>query len=289
MLNTKKGMQGKNVVITGGNSGIGLEAAVAIASAGASVWIVSRDARRGELARDAIRQRSAQSAVELLVADLSSQAEIHDLADRIIADVGRVDVLVNNAGLTIGERVTTVDGLETTFAVNHLAYFLLTGLLVGALEQSAPCRIVNVASQAHQRGTMHWDDLQGERGYSGWSAYCQSKLANVLFTFELARRLDGTGVTANCLHPGVVATNFATNGPGFIRWVFKLLRPVLTTPADGARTTIHLATSGDVADVTGEYFERCRVARASAEARNPDNARRLWEVSERLTGFSWPG
>ncbi len=282
-------MKGKNVVITGGNSGIGLEAAVAIASVGASVWIVSRDERRGRDAVETIRKRGGNPAVELLVADLSSQAAIHALADRIASDVERIDVLVNNAGLTVGERILTVDGLETTFAVNHLAYFLLTGRLVELLKSNAPCRIVNVASQAHLRGTMNWDDLQGEHGYSGWSAYCQSKLANVLFTVELARRLEGSGVTANCLHPGVVATNFANTGPAFSRWVFKLLRPVLTTPADGAKTTIYLATSGDVSNVSGKYFDKCREAATSAEARSAENARRLWEISERLTGFTWPG
>ena len=281
-------MKGKNVVITGGNSGIGLEAAVAIASAGASVWIVSRDERRGRDAVATIRNRGGNPAVELLVADLSSQAAIHALADRIASDVERIDVLVNNAGLTVGERILTVDGLETTFAVNHLGYFLLTGRLVELLKGNAPCRIVNVASQAHLRGTMNWDDLQGERGYSGWSAYCQSKLANVLFTVELARRLEGSGVTANCLHPGVVATNFANKGPAFIRWVFKLLRPVLTTPADGAKTTVYLATSDDVSNVSGKYFDKCREAATSAEARSAENARRLWEMSERLTGFTWP-
>lgn len=282
-------MKGKNVVITGGNSGIGLEAAVAIASAGASVWIVSRDERRGRDAVATIRSRGGNPAVELLVADLSSQAAIHALADRIATDVERIDVLVNNAGLTVGERILTVDGLETTFAVNHLAYFLLTGRLVELLKKNAPCRIVSVASQAHLRGTMNWDDLQGERSYSGWSAYCQSKLANVLFTVELARRLEGSGVTANCLHPGVVATNFANKGPAFIRWVFKLLRPVLTTPADGAKTSVYLATSDNVSHVSGKYFDKCKEAATSTEARSAENARRLWDVSERLTGFTWPG
>lgn len=280
-------MKGKKVLITGGNSGIGLETAVSIAAKGADVWIVSRDERRGQSAVATIRERSGNSSVALFVADFSSQASIRDLASRVTAELPRIHVLVNNAGLTIGERVTTVDGLETTFAVNHLGYFLLTGLLVDTLKASAPSRIVSVASQAHLRGSMHWDDLQGERGYNGWTAYCQSKLANVLFNVELARRLEGSGVTANCLHPGVVATNFAAKGPAIIHWVFKLARPFLTTPADGAKTTIYLASSDEVEGVSGEYFDKCRIAPTSAEARDPEAAKRLWAISEELTGFSY--
>lgn len=281
-------MIGKNVLITGGNSGIGLEAAVAIASKGAHVWIVSRDERRGDEAIEAIRARSGSQLVSLLIADFASQDSIRNLADRVKTELGRLDVLVNNAGLTVGDRIVTVDGLETTFAVNHLGYFLLTGLLAETMLHSAPARIVSVASHAHFRGSMHWDDLQGERNFSGWTAYCQSKLANVLFTVELARRLEGTGVTANCLHPGVVSTNFGSKGPGIVRFFFKLLRPFLTSPADGARTTIHLATSPDVDNVSGQYFDKCHVAKASTEAMDPASARRLWELSEQLTGFKWP-
>lgn len=281
-------MKDKNVLITGGNSGIGLEAAVSIAGKGANVWIVSRDERRGQEAVDTIRSRSSNSHVELLVGDLSSQKVIRDLAATVATDIPRLDVLVNNAGLTIGERILTVDGFETTFAVNHLGYFLLTGLLMDTLRSSAPSRIVSVASQAHARGTMHWDNLQGENGYSGWDSYCQSKLANILFTFELARRIDGSGVTANCLHPGVVATNFAKKGPAIIRWVFKLLRPALTSPADGAKTTIYLATSSEVEGVSGKYFDKCREAKTTDEARSIEAAQRLWKLSEEMTGFVWP-
>lgn len=281
-------MKGKNVVLTGGNSGIGLEAAVAIASAGASVWIAARDERKGNDAVASIRSRSGNPEVRLLVADLSSQAEVHGLADRILAEVPRLDVLVNNAGLTLGERRLTVDGLETTFAVNHLGYFLLTGRLIGRLRESAPARIVNVASRAHTRTSMRWDDLQGENGYDGWRAYCQSKLANVLFTKELAKRLEGTGVTANCLHPGVVATNFGNRGPFLVRAALGLVRPLLTSPADGARTTTYLVTSPDVEGVSGAYFSSCTVETPSADAQDADSARRLWEISERLTGFTWP-
>lgn len=281
-------MHEKVCIITGGNSGIGKEAAIELARLGAHVAIVARDEKRGEAAVDRIRRTAASSSVSLLLADLSSQAEVRRLAKVIDETFPRVDVLLNNAGLTLGERRVTVDGIETTFAVNHLAYFLLTNLLLHKLVESAPSRIVNVSSDAHRSGTIDFDDLQYERDYSGWRAYAQSKLANVLFTYELARRLEGTGVTANCLHPGVVATNFANEGGFFMKTVFRLFAPFLTTPAKGARTSIYLASSPEVEGVSGQYFVKSRPVPSSAESRDREVAQRLWEVSEQLVAAEPP-
>jgi NAD(P)-dependent dehydrogenase (short-subunit alcohol dehydrogenase family) len=275
-------MHDKCCVVTGGNSGIGLETAVALAELGARVAIVSRDRQKGERAVDEIRRRASSTTVELLVADLSRQRNIRALADEILAAFPRLDVLVNNAGLIVGERTVTDDGLELTFAVNHIGYFLLTQFLEERLVESAPARVVNVASDAHRSGTIAFDDLQGERGYSSWRAYAQSKLANILFTKQLAKRLAGRGVTANCLHPGVVSTNFGRSGGLFVRAFFGLASPFLTTPARGADTSVYLASSPEVAEVTGGYFVRRRLVSPSAEARDPGVAKRLWDVSEAL-------
>lgn len=275
-------MHDKCCVITGGNSGIGLETAAALAGLGARVAIVSRDRQKGERAVDEIRRRASGSKVELLVADLSLQRNIRLLADEILSAFPRLDVLVNNAGLIVGDRKVTEDGLELTFAVNHIGYFLLTQLLEERLVESAPARVVNVASDAHRSGTIDFDDLQGERGYSSWRAYAQSKLANILFTKQLSERLSGRGVTANCLHPGVVSTNFGRSGGILVRAFFSLASPFLTTPARGADTSVYLASSPEVAHTTGGYFVQRRPVSPSAEARDPAVAKRLWEVSEAL-------
>ena len=277
-------MRGKTCLITGASSGIGLETAVALARAGAHVAIVCRTAERGERALREITRRSQRSDVVLFVADLASQRTVRALATQIAAALPRLDVLVNNAGAVLGERVLTEDGLETTFAVNHLAYFLLARLLQPMLVASAPARIVNVASRAHSSGTLHFDDLMGARGYDGWKAYAQSKLANVVFTYELARRLAGTGVTVNCLHPGVVGTNIGHAGPSWIRFGIKLVRPFLRSPGEGAATTIYLASSPEVEGVTGKYFADRREQRSSDQSYDPALAARLWTVSEELTG-----
>jgi retinol dehydrogenase-14 len=283
---TEASMKGKTVLVTGGNSGIGLETAVALARAGAHVGIVSRSAAKGAVAAADVTRRSGQGGVSLFVADLSSQAEIRRLADEVLATFPRLDVLVNNAGAIHGERSTTVDGIETTLAVNHLAYFLLTHLLLDRLTASAPSRVVNVASEAHRRASLDFEDLQGERAYGGWRAYCQSKLANIVFTYELARRLEGRGVTANCLHPGVVATNFGTSGSAPVRVLFTLIRPFLRSPAKGAATTIHLSASKDVEGVTGRYFVDEREAPSSPASYEREAWGRLWMVSEALTGLT---
>lgn len=281
-------MNGKICVVSGASSGIGLETAAALAAKGASVAIVCRPGAKAERAKAEIARRARDGgSVTLYGADLSSQREVRRVAAELDAALPRVDVLVNNAGLIMGERVLTVDGIETTFAVNHLGYFLFTSLLLPKLVASAPARIVSVASDAHRTGHIDFDDLGGERGYSGWRAYSQSKLANILFTYELARRLEGTGVTANCLHPGVVGTNFANAGPWYVRTLFVLAKPFLRSPAKGAATSIMLATSPEVAGVSGRYFADEREISSNAESYDTAVAERLWRVSEEMTGATF--
>ena len=272
-------------VVTGATSGIGKETAVALAKAGATVAVVCRTRDRGEAALAEIRRRAGHDAVSLFVADLSSQRAIRTVAAELQAALPRIDVLVNNAGLALRDRLVTEDGFENTFAVNHLAYFLLTRLLQPTLLASAPARVVNVSSEAHRWGAIRFDDLMGEAAYAGWKAYAQSKLANVLFTYELARRLDGTGVTANCLHPGLVGTAFASRGPSLIRILSRLARPLLRSPASGAATSVYLASAPEVATVTGQYFAGRRARRSSPASYDRALAARLWGVSERLVGF----
>jgi NAD(P)-dependent dehydrogenase (short-subunit alcohol dehydrogenase family) len=248
------------------------------------VAIVCRTRERGERALGEIARRAGRDAVSLFVADLSSQRAVRTVAAELRAALPRIDVLVNNAGLALRDRIPTQDGLETTFAVNHLAPFLLTRLLEPTLAASAPARVVTVSSEAHRWGTMRFDDLMGAQRYDGWKAYAQSKLANVLFTYELARRLQGQGVTANCLHPGLVGTAFASRGPTAIRILARLARPFLRSPAKGAATSVYLAASPEVAEVTGGYFTGRRARRSSRESYDPAVAARLWQMSEQLTG-----
>ena len=278
-------MKSKICVVTGTTSGIGKETAVALARAGARVAIVCRTQDKGERALAEIRRRSAGD-VALFVADLASQRAIRVLAARLSTALPRIDVLVNNAGLILDRRVLTEDGLETTFAVNHIGYFLLTRLLEPKLLAGAPARVVNVASRAHQSGTLRFDDLMGAKGYDGWSAYVQSKLANIVFTYELARRLASSGVTANCLHPGVIASNFGNAGPLMIRLGVRLGRPFMKGPARGADTSIYLASSPEVEGVSGKYFVNRRQARSNDESYDATVATRLWKVSEELTAAS---
>ena len=277
-------MKGKTCVVTGANSGIGLETAVALASAGARVAVVCRTSAKSELAASEIRRRSPGAHVVAFAADLSSQRAVRTVAAQLASAMPSLNVLVNNAGLMLRDRLLTGDGIETTFAVNHLAYFLLARLLEPQLVAGAPARVVNVASRAHQSGTLRFDDLMGSRGYDGWKAYAQSKLANVVFTYEQARRLAGTGVTANCLHPGVVGTNIGHAGPTRIRYGIKLVRPFLLSPARGAATSTYLAASPEVEGVSGKYFVGRREERTSDESYAREVATRLWKVSEELTG-----
>ncbi len=281
-------MHGKVCLVTGANSGIGKSTALALSRMGANVVMVCRSRDRGEAARAYITTQSGNESVDLLIADLSSQRATRQAAEEFRRRYERLDVLVNNAGAILGARQATEDGLEATFALNHLSYFLLTNLLLDVLKASAPSRIVNVSSTAHEGATIDFDDLQGERRYDGRRAYGLSKLANVLFTHELARRLEGTGVTTNCLHPGVVATNIAKEAVLWLRLAWTLLRPVLLSPDQGAETVIYLASSPELEGVTGKYFIKKTQVTSSPESHNRDVARRLWQVSTELTRLGAP-
>ena len=273
-------------VITGASSGIGKATALGLARAGMELAIVGRDRRRTEAAALEIRDAGA-GAAHAFVADLSSQAEVRRVADELLQRLPRIDVLVNNVGGYWQTRHVTADGLERTFAVNHLAPFLLTNLLRDRLVHSAPSRVVTVSSNAHRTGRIDFDDLPGERNYSGARAYDQSKLANVLFSFELARRLQGTGVTSNALHPGVVRTSFGAEDPAAVqRFIVPVLKPFMKTPAQGAATSIHLATAPDLEQVTGGFFSNSRRVRPSRRGEDRADAERLWRVSAELVGIA---
>ena len=276
----------QTVLITGGNAGIGKETAVGLARAGMDVVFTSRDRARGSSALQEIRARSASDRVEMMELDLADLSSIRGFADAFLGSHDRLDVLVNNAGLIQVSRTETVDGFETTFGVNHLGHFLLTLLLLDRIKQSAPSRIVVVSSHAHKgaRKGLDFDDLQSERGYSSYRVYGKTKLANIYFSRELARRLDGTGVTANALHPGYVASRFGRDGDtGRLGEIAMVLgRPFAISSEKGARTSIYLASAPEVADVSGQYFFRCKPSTPSAVARDDEAARRLWAVSEEL-------
>ncbi len=279
-------MEGKTCLVTGATAGIGLATARELARRGARVIGVGRSPERSAEAARQIREQTGTSAVEYLVADLSAQVEIRKLADLVKAATGRLDVLVNNAGLIRLEREVTVDGLEMILALNHLAYFLLTNLLLDTLKASAPARIVSVSSAAHKGCKINFDDLQGETKFSPWRAYKQSKLANILFTRELARRLEGTGVTANALHPGFVRTQIF-RAEGFQGWLLRRAAELFAvTPEEGAQTSLYLAASPDVEGQTGQYFVSRKPASSSPESQDDATARELWEVSARLAGLS---
>jgi NAD(P)-dependent dehydrogenase (short-subunit alcohol dehydrogenase family) len=284
-MSTPPDLRGRVCLVTGATQGIGKETALALARMGAEVLIVARDRARGQATADALRAASPTGAGDVLLSDLSSQASIRALAAEVRERCPRLHVLVNNAGGINMKRRLTVDELETTFATNHLGYFLLTELLRDLLVASAPARVVNVASRAHLRGAIDFDDLQGERRYDPWAAYCQSKLANVLHAAELARRLAGTGVTANALHPGVIASGFGRGERSLLSIAVRLGAPFLSSPKKGARTSIYLASSPEVEGVTGRYFARCAETTPSRRARDADTARRLWDVSAELTGL----
>ncbi len=281
-------MNDKLILVTGSNTGSGFATALELARSGATVIASARDAEKGRRAVEEMRRRTGNEKIELLVGDLGSMAGVHRLADDFLDRWDRLDVLINNAGLILSRRSETEDGFETTFAVNHLAPFLLTHRLLGRLKDSSPSRIVNVASRAHVRARLDFDDLHNRRLYRSMDVYSQSKLANILFTRELARRLEGTGVTANCLHPGVVRSDFGASGDmgGFLRLGWLLVQPFFLSPEKGARTSIYLAQSPDVADVSGEYFDNCRPSKSSSRSRNLGDAERLWTVSAELCGIA---
>ena len=275
-------LRGRTCVVTGATTGIGKETARGLAVRGAEVVLIGRDPKRSEAARAELAASAPEAKLHVLLADLSSLADVRRLGTEVAARFPRIDVLVNNAGAIFGERGLTVDGHERTFALNHLAYFLLTETLRETLVRSAAARVVNVSSAAHKIGRMHWDDFGLLHGYTQLKSYAQSKLANILHTRALSRRLAGTGVTANCLHPGTIASNFGQSGSSFFAWLARIGRPFLRSAEGGARTSIFLSASPDVKDVTGEYFVRCKVTRPSQRARSDEDGEQLWALSEAL-------
>jgi NAD(P)-dependent dehydrogenase (short-subunit alcohol dehydrogenase family) len=278
-------LEGKSCLVTGATSGIGKEIALGLAKMGATVVLAGRSRERCELAINEIRGKIKDgSKVSYHVADLSSQASIHQLAKEYSDNHERLDVLVNNAGVFLAKRITTVDGIEYTFAVNHLAPFLLTALLIDLIKASSPSRIVTTSSVAHRSAQIDFDDIQFEkRSYSGIKAYAQSKLANILFTNELAERLEGTGVSANCFHPGGVRTNLAQgSNPWYYRLVWSAAGLFFLSPEKGADTGLYLASSPDVGGVSGKYFVKRKQVKPSDRAESKDAAVKLWDISENL-------
>jgi retinol dehydrogenase 14 len=281
-------MSGKTCIVTGANSGIGKETALGLAELGARVVMVCRNREKGQAALEEIRRQSRSSQVDLLIADMSSQASVRALADEIQRKYSRLDVLINNAGATSPTRKLSADGIEVTVAGNHLGPALLTALLLPLLKASAPSRIVNVSSDGHRAGRMAYSasDIQYERRKYHWgSAYSQSKLLMNAYTFELARRLDGTGVTANCLHPGLVATNLG--GPDMaLVWkiMFGLLRPITLNAEQGAKTTLYAASDSKLAGVSGKYFAKSKIAESSPLSRDPKLMAEVWLWTEKMTG-----
>ena len=275
-------MKGKTVVMTGATSGIGEVAALALAGLGARIVFIARDEARARATLRKIEAKAPGSSHRMHLADLSSMGETRKAGAAIAASEPRIDVLINNAGAMFADRRVTPEGLELTFALNHMAYFVLTEALREKLIASAPARIVSTSSTAHEGASLDFSDLQSARGYGGFKVYGRSKLANILFTRELARRLAGTGVTANCLHPGFVATRFGHSAGGWTGRLVPFLQAFAISPEKGADTIVHLASSPEVADVTGGYFVKRKVVEPSAAARDDSAARRLWEASEAL-------
>ncbi len=279
-------MQGKVVVITGGTSGIGEIAAEKLAAMGARIVLVARDRERGEAVLKRLRELGPGVAHGVHYADLSSLAEMKRVTAEIAAAEPRVDILINNAGAMFSKRHVTKDGFELTFALNHLAYFVVTLGLLDRLKASGAARIVSTASTGHKVAKLDFDDLQSLKSYSAMQSYGRSKLYNILFTRELARRLAGTGVTANCLHPGFVASRFGNQSGGVLQSLFGVAKLFAITPEKGAETIIYLASSPEVANVSGGYFYRCRQVRPSAQAQSDAAAQRLWAETEKLTGVA---
>ena len=277
-------MQGKTVVITGATSGIGEVTAETLARLGARVVFVARDAVKGRAMLDRLIRANPDAAHDWVHADLSTIATMKAAGKALGRKLSRIDVLINNAGAIFERREVTADGLEKTFAVNHMAYFVVTGQLRSRLAPDA--RIVSTASNAHVYGRLDFDDLQSARGYSGVAAYARSKLCNILWTRELARRVGGGEVTANCVHPGAVRTGFGENNSGLMKSLFGLARPFMLSPRQGADTLIYLASSPDVTGQSGGYWAKRRPTQPSAAARDPAAAVRLWEVSARLAGVA---
>ncbi len=275
-------IQNKIVLITGATSGIGKETALELARKGAKVVIHGRNPEKVAATALEIRETTGNTQVDTLTADLSSQSEIHRMADEFLSHYDQLHVLINNAGAIFMKRQLSIDGLEMTFALNHMSYFILTQRLLPLLKSNTPARIINVSSAAHFGATLNFDDLQNMHGYNGWKAYSQSKLANLYFTYELARRLENSGITANALHPGFVATGFGKNNGRLLNTLFAFSQLMAVSPQEGAETSIYLASSPELDGVNGKYFVNKRDAPSSPISYNEQIARRLWSVSEQL-------
>jgi len=274
-------MKGKTVLITGTNTGIGRATALALAGMGAEIVMFCRNQESGQKAMEEIKKESGNPDIDLLVADLSLQADVRRAAAEFAAKYAKLHVLINNAGVILPHRLVTGDGLECTLAVNYLAPFLLTNLLLDSLKAAAPARIINVASGV-QMG-LDFADLQGEKRYSSLRAYGKSKTALILYTYELARRLAGTGVTANCLHPGDVRTDIFRHYTGLFRLILSISGPLMRSPKKGAQTPVYLASSPEIENATGQYFVNCRPVKSSASTYDKSAARRLWDIGAELT------
>ncbi len=286
MSTATSSMAGKTVVVTGGTAGIGRATAIRLASMGARVGITGRDAGRAQRAAAEIASASGNGTIDVFVADMSSQSEVRRLAAEVLAAYPRLDVLVNNVGGFWSHRHVTADGLEHTFAVNHLAPFLLTTLLLDRLKASAPSRVVTVSSGAQSMGRIAFEDLMGERSYSGQTAYNQSKLANVMFTYELARRLEGSGVTATALHPGMTNTSFSAEDPSrLFAPLVTVMRPFMKKPARGADTPVYLASAPEAAGLSGMYFANRQPKKSNRSSYNREETARLWRISAELVGY----
>jgi len=275
-------MKGKICMITGANSGIGKATAIGLAHLGATLVLVCRDQTRAEKAIAEIKKKTGNESIDLIITDLSSQKGIHDLVSEFKNRYNKLHVLINNAGVNLSKRILTEDGIETTFAVNYLAYFMLCNLLLDRLKNSAPARIINVASSI-QAKSVNFDDLNGEKHYGQLKAYAQSKLAVVLFSYEFARRIKGTGISVNCLHPGYVKTNMIRNFRNFVKYFYHLIGLFMKSPKRGAKTSVYLASTPEIDGATGIYFKRRKEAKSVKISYDETVAKELWDVSVKLT------
>ena len=285
MSSTDKPMDGKISMVTGATSGIGKVTALELARQGSTVIVVGRNSEKSIATVDYIKEKTGNSSVEFILADLSVQSDVRHLSEVFLSKHQRLDVLVNNAGVSMQKRQVTADGLEATFAVNHLSHFLLTNLLLDTVKRSHPVRIINVSSAMHTIAKMDFDNLQGEKKFGGMTAYAQSKLANILFTYELSRRLTGSDVTVNAMHPGLVKTNFSANTKGVAGLIWRFITLFAISPEKGAQTVVYLATSPEVQQVTGKYFVKKKEVKSSTVSYDQSVAKQLWQVSAKLTGL----
>ncbi|MHA2121128.1 MAG: SDR family oxidoreductase [Promethearchaeota archaeon] len=280
--NTSDLMKGKICIVTGANSGIGKATAMGLAKMGTTIVMVCRNKERGEKALNEIKEEISNTSIDLMLADLSSQKEIYNFVRDYKTRYQKLHVLINNAGVNLSKRSMTEDGIETTFAVNTLAPYLLNNLLMDVLQNSSPARIVNVVSSVHAR-SINFDDLYGEKHYHQLKSYSQSKLATILLTYELARRIEGTGVTINCVHPGYVKTNMVRNFRKFVKYFYHLVGLFLSSPKRGAKASIYLASSPEVEDVNGKFFNKRKETKTNKASYDKDLAQRVWKLCEDLT------